>query len=323
MTQEEFKNEREIRRFLLGEMPATERTAFEKRFIAEDAGLFDEIRVAEDELIESYLRATLSAPEKQKFEQNFLTTKERRQRVSLTREMFAKLAAEKESVAGGTKAIAENPPVWIMLATLFKTPKFAFGAALAVLFLVFGLWLLVFKSSDSQPPIAQQLTPTPTVSQTSPKVDEDKNLAVDLNVNLPDKPENNKTPSNINTDNLNKNLPEEVISKPVVATIVLFAGTLRSEGKMSILELTRETKGANFELNLETSDYKTYRAEIVDADGAIVYRSGKITARKSRIKTFFPTAKLKKGDYFVKVYGFNAAGKEESAADFQFRVNQK
>ncbi len=322
MIQEKFDNEKEIRRFLLGELTDDERSAFEERFIAE-AELFDEIGVVEDELIESFVRGTLSTVEKAKFEQNFLTTKTRRQRVAFTREMFAKLAAEKEVIVKKTETIAENQSVWNSLVNLFKTPRLAFGAALAILVLVFGLWFSVFRNAENQPQIVRQITPTPMVLPTPQEIENNSNGAVDSNVNSANKSEANKNLPNTNAENLNKNQPKDAIPKPVIATIALFAGTVRSEGKMVELNLTKDTKGANFQLDLESSDYQTYRAEIVDADGGVIYRSGKIPARKSKLNAYFPTAKLKKGDYFVKLYGFNSKGEEESAADFQFRVNQK
>jgi hypothetical protein len=317
VTEGRFDNEKEIRRFLLGEMTDGERTAFEEKFIAEDSGLFDEINVTEDELIESYIRGTLSSTEKQKFEQNFLISETRRQRVAFTREMFDQLSAKK------TETAAENPSVRQSIAQFLKTPRFAFGAALMILLLVFGLWFLVFNTSEKRNEIAQQITPTPTISNAPQKAEENQNVAVNSNANSVNTPEINKNlPINMQ-ENPNKNQPKDATAKPVTATIALFTGTVRSEGKMRVLELTKDTKGANFQLNLENEDYKTYRAEIVDADGNVIYRSGKINARKSKINAFFPTAKLKKGDYFVKLYGFNSSGAEESAADFQFRVNQK
>ncbi|MBX7174696.1 MAG: hypothetical protein K1X72_27215, partial [Pyrinomonadaceae bacterium] len=75
--------------------------------------------------------------------------------------------------------------------------------------------------------------------------------------------------------------------------------------------------------NLESQDYKTYRAEIVDQNGSIVYRSGKLSANKAKVNAFVPAQNLKRGDYIIKLYGKNAKNEDESAADFQFRVNQK
>ena len=324
MIEEKFDNEEEIRRFLLGEMTADERAAFEERFIAEDTDLFDRIGVIEDELIESYLRETLSPAEKVKFEQSFLTTESRRERVAFTRILFDKLAAEKETAAKKTETAAENSSVWKSLVNFFKTPRFVLGAGFAILLLAFGLWFLVLRNPKNGDEIVRHGEPTPVVLPTAQITDKNQNAAVAANVNSADNLEANKTPAAVNAETPNKSQPKETLPKPVVATLALFAGTVRSGGaKSSELNLTKETTGANFVLNLESSDYKIYRAEIVDADGRVVYRSGRLTVRKSSVNAYFPTAKLRKGDYFVKLYGFNAAGEEESAADFQFRVNQK
>ena len=91
-------NETEIRRFLLGEMSETERSAFEERFVA-DEDLFEQISVAEDELIESYVRGTLSPAEKTTFEREFLSTEPRRRRVAFTRAMLDKIKKENEIAA--------------------------------------------------------------------------------------------------------------------------------------------------------------------------------------------------------------------------------
>lgn len=327
MIQEKFENEDEIRRFLLGEMSDGERAAFEDRFIAEDADLFDRIGVVEDELIESYVRGTLSSHEKTKFEKNFLTGKNRRARVVFTREMFDKLDAEKAATAKKTEAAAENSSVLSSLLNLFKTPRIVFGAGFAILVLVFGLWFLVLKKSGSENEIVRQTTPnvtaTPQINGNNQNAALNTTTATNTNINSANNPEANKTPAAINAENSNKLTPKETAPKPVVATLALFTGTVRSEGKTSELNLTKDVTGANFVLNLESSDYKTYRAEIVDADGSVVYRSGRLTPRKNTVNAYFPTARLKRGDYFVKLYGLSAAGAEESAADFQFRVNQR
>jgi hypothetical protein len=90
-------NETEIRRFFFGEMPEDERTAFEEKFVT-DEDLFEQMRVVEDELIESDIRGTLSAVEREKFEHSFLSTKPRRRRVAFARAMLDKFA-EQSAVA--------------------------------------------------------------------------------------------------------------------------------------------------------------------------------------------------------------------------------
>lgn len=313
MIQENLENETQIRRFLLGELNEKERTALEEKFLA-DEDFFVQIRASEDDLIENYVRGSLSADEKAKFEKNFLTTKQRRQRVIFTQNLLGTLKTE-------TAKKPETVSVWELIFGIIKQPKFAFGAAFAILALIFGFWLLAVKSPENHGELAEAITPTPTIqaNQTLPQ-NQKVNENVAINADLPEKRKTNKT----NSANANTETPEEtpkkIVSNPVLA---LFAGTTRSEGKTSELNLPKNAVGANLHLNLESQDYQIYRAEIVDADGNVIYRSGKLKARNAKIYTTIPAKNLKHGDYLLKLYGLNSAGKEESAADFQFRVIRK
>lgn len=314
MKQENLYNETEIRRFLLGELEEKERTAFEAKFLA-DEDFFAQIRVVEDELIEDYVRGTLA--EKDKFEREFLTTKKRRERVAFMRAMIAKLSEKPQKVEAKT-------PFFAPLIEFFRQPKFVFGAAFAILALVFGFWFLAIRKPVE---IVQQITPTPRIeiktNQTAivnPPTNQTTNENVSVNANLPEKRESNKansTNANIETPKKPEEKPKEIVSNPVLA---LFAGGVRSEGKTNELNLPRNAQGASLVLNLESQDYQTYRAEIVDQNGSVIYRSGKLRARNSKINAFVPSKNLKRGDYILKLYGFNPQNEEESAADFQFRV---
>lgn len=312
--QENLYNETEIRRFLLGELEEKERTSFEEKFLA-DEDFFVQIQVAEDELIEDYVRGKLA--EKDKFEREFLTTAKRREHVAFTRAMIGKLTEK-------TQTIEQKTPFFASLIEFFRQPKFVFGAAFVLLFLVSGFWFLVFRKPVE---IVQQITPTPTVetntNQTiivNPPTNQTSNENVAVNSSLPEKRESNKANTNIETPKKQEEKPKEIVSNPVLA---LFAGGVRSEGKTNELNLPRNAQGASLVLNLETQDYQIYRAEIVDENGNIIYRSGKLRARNSKINAFVPSKNLKRGDYILKLYGFNPQNEEESAADFQFRVNPK
>jgi len=317
--QENLYNETEIRRFLLGELEEKERLALEEKFLA-DEDFFVQIRVAEDELIEAYVRGKLA--EKEKFEREFLTTEKRRERVEFTRQMIAKLGEKPQTIKEKISFLAS-------LTEFFGQPKFAFGVTFALLALIFGFWFLVIRKTANEGEIVKQITPTPNiqtnVNQTSTAnqnivVNSNSNLTV--NANLPEKPETNKTNTNTNTETPKKpkEQPKEIAPNPVLA---LFAGGVRSDGKTNELNLPKTSKGANLLLNLEAQDYQIYRTEIVDENGNVIYRSGKLRARNSKINTFVPSKNLKRGDYLVKLYGFNSQNEEESVADFQFRVNRK
>ena len=126
-----------------------------------------------------------------------------------------------------------------------------------------------------------------------------------------------------NKNQLEKKPTDQPPPKQIVTMLALFAGSVRSEGKTNELKLAQETTGANLQLNLESQDYKIFRAEIVDQDGKIIFRSGKLSPRNATLYTFVSTLKLENGDYIVKVYGKNDENRDESAADFTFRVSRK
>lgn len=325
MSQEKFTNEIEIRRFLLGESSEKERAATEEKFLA-DEDFFVQIRAVEDELIENYVRGILTNGEKENFEREFLQTETRRERVRFTREMLEKIKEYGET-AKKTETVSTKTPFRNLIAALFKSPQLAFGAALTILILVFGFWFLILRKPSNQIEIVKEITPTPTIqANVNQSLPSNQNINANSNNSAP--PDSNQTEKrdsnkpNVNTETPKKEevKPKTIVPNPVLA---LFAGTVRSEGKTNELNLPKEAAGANLQLNLEGQDYQTYRAEIVDADGKIIYRSGKLVARKAKVYAFVPAKNLKRGDYMLKLYGFSSSGAEETAADFQFRVNQK
>ena len=329
MTEEILQSEKEIRRFLLSEMSEDERSVFEARFVA-DESLFEQINVAEDELIESYVRGTLSTAEKTIFEREFLSTENRRRRVAFTRSMLDKIKKENVIVANKTElASAKNSSVWTPFANLFKTPKFALGAVFALLISVFGGWFLLRNSN--QPEIVRQITPTPTaeiiasvqnqnssVNQNNPP-DSNTNAAENLSINKNDLPNANRPKVNANQ---NANQPEQNISQPA-PVLALFAGTVRAGGKMPELNLPKTVAGATLQLNLESTDYKIYSIEIINPDGGQIFKNSKLKARNSKINFFVPAAKLQAGEYIVRLSALNSNKETESVADYSFRVSRK
>jgi DNA-directed RNA polymerase specialized sigma24 family protein len=78
-------------RYLLGVVGDTERRAVEEQFFAPDADL-NVLLQAEDELIDDYVRGTLSTSDRRLFESNFLCTRRRRQRLELVQSLVQVLA---------------------------------------------------------------------------------------------------------------------------------------------------------------------------------------------------------------------------------------
>lgn len=70
-------DKQEMRKYLLGGLEAERRAALEESILC-DPGVYEELGVLEEELIDQYITNNLSPSERQQFETNFLVTAERR-----------------------------------------------------------------------------------------------------------------------------------------------------------------------------------------------------------------------------------------------------
>src|ERR1700674_1039262 len=87
----EFADEA-IRRFLLGHLVEAERRSFEERLFA-DESLDRQVRLAEYELADDYAFERLPAVDRALFEQKFLVSTDRKQKLSVSRALRDHLAS--------------------------------------------------------------------------------------------------------------------------------------------------------------------------------------------------------------------------------------
>ena len=308
-------NEQKFEKFFLGKMAEEELFAFENEFVT-NPELLAEMRAFEDDLIEKYVRGFMDSAEKAEFETHFLNTEKRRKKVEFSRQLINEIRQE-------SKNKAEKESVWSWFGNLFLTPKFAVGTAFALLVLIFGGWFLTRNNETEKPEIVKNENSANTeivnANMANNGVSANQNSQSNLETNSNKQPINNQpTPTPTKTPEPKKTPKETTAPNPVLA---LFAGTLRADGEINELNLPKNASGATFRLNLKTVDYKGFQAVITDGNGKIIFKSGNLTPRKSVVILFVPAKHLPKGDYRINLYGKNAASENESAADFQFRVN--
>ena len=73
-------------RYLLGQVSPQEQDDIEKRYFYDDQ-VFEDVVAAENEMIDSYVHGRLGATEKNQFETHFLSTPERRERLSFAQSL--------------------------------------------------------------------------------------------------------------------------------------------------------------------------------------------------------------------------------------------
>jgi hypothetical protein len=138
---------------------------------------------------------------------------------------------------------------------------------------------------------------------------------------------NQQTAQAINT---NKTLPQPDSSKPpAIASLILTPGAVRGSGETNRL-LIPAGKRAAVELNLELleDDYRSYRAELLTAEGERVagldaLKPKPVGAGGRRVTLNFPARLLAPGDYQVRLRGVNSSGQTEDVGRYYFRALNK
>jgi hypothetical protein len=144
-----------IRPYLLGTLEQEEQDEVEARIVT-DSEYFEELMVAEDELIDDYINGALSEQERDGFEHYFLATPERQQKLSFAKALNRYVAVAEPKT---TPAIEKNksPGFWSLLipATLRgQTPALRFSLAALMVIFLFASWMIV-RNINLQNPAGQ------------------------------------------------------------------------------------------------------------------------------------------------------------------------
>lgn len=300
------------RRFLLGNLAEAERAEIEDGFLAQD-DFYQDLLMAEDDLIDAYVRDELPAPERALFEQRRLTSSHLRERVEFAETLFHSIS--NKAVAAPALEPAATVSWWRPLAAAFiiRRPALGFGFAAALLVIVLGgLWFLTEKLRTPAPEQAKIVQPAPVIPRESPTpggTPEPQQHAGDEVTPI-------RTPVT--------ETPER--TAPVLATFTLTPGLVRGAGGAEPLVLRAVVTDIRLRLTLDSEPYEKYRATISTPEGTRVW-SGELSngsSKKSSLLNLSLSANLfKNGDYILDLSGANAPGKWESVADYSFRIIHK
>lgn len=311
------------RRFLLGSVSDTERAEIEDGFLVSDDA-YQELLIAEDDLIDAYARGELSASESNLFARKLLTSSRLRERVE-----FAQILRKSISGKNVAAALAHTPDTakswWRSLfeSSFLSRPTFAFtSAATATLVIALGsLWvwtnreqLLIATEQQAQPTTA----PTPEAPG-SPTALHESSAPIQI--------AEQQQPQQQTTRDAVKPKPAPVKKAiPVVATFTLLPGAVRSEGNVSPLVLPASANKVRLRLMLESDDYERYRATLSTPEGSRLWVgiiADKNSNNSAYLKLNLPAKLLKPGDYVLSLGGANSDRQWESVTDYSFRIVRK
>ena len=286
-------------RYLLGTLSEDERARLEERYFSDDKD-FEEIEIAEEELIDRYVRGELTGAEHAEFEQTVVRSPRLVERVE-----FAKLFADRLRPAE-VPFVAPVKARWWETFFGFSTGSkltLAFSTALvllAVSVVLVGWWQL---QQQSRRLAAQQAA----LDQRQRELDKQ---AAELAQRVQPTPV--ETPA-----------PQEPAPQPGAAPVflTLFPGGTRSTSGSTDVRIPSGTSDVQLTLNLRDTDYSSYRVILNSVDRQNIFSKSslkpRVTNNRAALIFRIPAQRLPPGDYYLSVFGEPT---NESVDDYPFRV---
>lgn len=317
---EKVESDISMKRYLLGELAEWEQQELEERLMTSNE-FFEELLIAEDELVDGYLQGTLSPREQEKFNDHFLCTPERREKLKFARSLQRYVSTHAEMPR---KAWAW-PLSFSFLRASYTIKGWSMATALLMMVLG-GSWLSVrtqLLQRGIEQARMQQASPTAgqqelqqQMAQLQVRYDQ---LANDL--------ERQKTQSAAVERELAA-LQSSTSQQPL-ASMVAFAlipGRVRDMGGMNDVVIPPRVKWVQLQLGLGTGDYKRYHAVLQNAEGEEIWSESAPGGRVpgvNEVVLALPAGLLSQGTYILKLSGMAASDNFEDVATYQFRVVPK
>jgi hypothetical protein len=318
---EDVENEISMKQYLLGELTEEDRQQFEKQLMTSDE-YFERLLIAEDELVDEYLRGRLSPREQEKFSNHFLCTPERHEKLRFSSSLHRYVSTH----AGKAQTKWTWPPFFSFIRASYAIKGWAMATALFLLTLG-GAWLSVrthllqhaLEEAGKQPglPAGAQQESQRQMAQLREHNDQ-------LTRELQQQQKQG--------DELKQELAALRTSSPLrsSSSLVAFAltpGVLRDIGGAKKVVVPASANWVRVELSLMTGDHKKYQAVLQKDTGEEVLsqitpsiKPGNGTAE---VILTVPAELLPHGDYVLKLSGMADKGSFEGVATYQFRVVQK
>jgi hypothetical protein len=289
-----------IRHYLLGTASPEQRVDLENRYLS-DPSLFEELTEVENDLIDSYARGKLSDPDRQLFEQQYLTSPQRRARVQFASALH-EISREHESAAP-----PQELSLWRRLTFAFslQSRKLRWGMAMAAVALILVMGWLTMPQKRNLRATLRPAKGSGTFPSAAAPVS------------------NGQAPSGGNT------VATEVAKaeRPELEefTVQLTPGVARGLGAETTTFSVPKTPWIQFRLVLENDDYRSYSAIVETAEGNEVRRVDGLKSQllhgNKIVDVSVPSKILKPGDYVIRLSETpTIQSNQEDIAVYSFRA---
>ena len=307
-----------MKRYLLGELAEPQQQELEQGLMTSDE-CFDRLLVAEDELINDYLRGTLSAREEEKFDDYFLCAPQRRRKLRFFRSLLKYVGANAEN----SKTIWRWPEFLTFRPFPHRIIEASLAGALSLIVLG-GSWL-TFRIHHLNHLLEQARSQTVPAGE---RDDGQRQLAQLL-------ARNDQLTSEVQLQKGQRAVLEQELarastpqlSSPYMIRFAFTSGTVRSGGEMKKVTIPPSATWVQLQLDLGASDYRKYQTVLQSAEAEEIANqttpSMKIGNNVEGVVLTVPAKRLPYGDYSLKLSGVPASGDPENIGSYTFRVLQK
>lgn len=328
-------------KFLLGKLTEEEQTRIEEDFFKDNPS-FENILIAENELIDAYVTGNLSLNDRARFEERLLLNPQQKQRVEFAKTLIG--YASISSLSSKDSSSSATKPTFLTLISqfFFAKPMLSVSfAAFALFFFVGAIWWTANNNLSRSPnmgELAKTQTPDKVEIQETLSEAKNENRQLENKVNTQIEAVNNNDSASLNLTKTKRNqfLPKNQThpkdqnatqkkSATIISTVILSLGaTTRGSENAAAVEIPAKANLVNLHLKFDEGDFRSYYAVLETVEGqqlwsGKVFKSRKGRNEKSAILTV-PARFLKKGDYILTLKGLNKNGIYESVADYSFNV---
>ena len=319
-------------RYLLGTLSEAEREHLEEQYFSDD-DKFENIEIAEDEVVDRYVRGKLAPNEVERFKEVLATSPRLVERVKLASILINQIESREQASGIASEAVvdkkAEKPGWWKRWfgSGLQLTPAFrsAMVTAMAVVILAVALliagWLNSRRVSNQ---LAYDKAQTELqIQQLKKQIEEQSARTKQLNADLQTKQDElsakEKLLEELRTQQLDNS--RQTATASVLTPIVLQGGALRSGDSKSDFVLKPNSSAVEITLQLRTNEYPTYNVFMETAERAPVHTARRLRPRNSRtgptISFRVPAEKVSPKDYIIRL---EAGDSNEPLDEYFFRV---
>ena len=313
--------------YLLSNLSEEEKRKLEEQFFSDDAE-FEEFEIAEDELIDLYVRNELSDDDRRRFEQTLQSSPRLNERLSFARLLVNKTKTTSPEISLRTPA-KSNTSLWNWV--LGNSPSGSFAGRLIPLT---ALTLILIAAIVS---IAGWLS----LRNTNRQLTAERSKVETEKSNLEQQVQDQK----LRTEQLASQLQAEIdqrqaqdklieglqakikVNDSSIAFLALLSGTVRGDANGNRLVIGPGTSLVRLKIYVGRVEYEKYTVSINTPEGRVVYTNRKLRpydkSAKATVTVQIAATLLSRGDYIVKVEGLTPTGGSESVADYSFHVEKR